>query len=150
MCIRDSYWGAVIYDAPGRHGAISQKVRYRVFRSGSQEPRASVSATGRRGYPKPNEFLIEESLQAKVLLCNTLGHRSMMWKWIANSPGLDITIASVEGKVVGASISLDAELPKLILTFLTAVDKRYRGMGVGVGLRAVSYTHLTLPTTPYV
>ena len=59
----------------------------------------------------------------------------MMWKWIAHYDGLDIAMALLDGKVIGASISLDVPGLKIVVTHFTAVDKRYRGLGVGVGLR---------------
>ena len=94
-----------------------------IFGSGKQMPRDRVLATGRKGVHKTGDYLIEESLQAKELLCKRLGRRGDMWRWIAHTPGIDVTIAMVDGKVVGASLSVFISSPNLVLTHATAVDR---------------------------
>ena len=107
-----------------------------IFASGKQQPRDRVLSSGRKGVHKNSDYLIEESLQAKELLCKRLGRRGEMWKWIAHTPGIDVTIAMIDGKVIGASLSVYLSDIKLVLTHATAVDKRFLRQRIGFRMRS--------------
>ena len=53
----------------------------------------------------------------------------------------------IVGYLFGAALIIGAPTVFLLLAFVSALMKTNGKMG---GYRAVSYTHLTLPTTPYV
>ena len=60
---------------------------------------------------------------------------NLVWKWIAHSPGIDVTLCMLDGKVIGAALGVHWADTNVYLTHATAVSPTVRDSGIGYKLR---------------
>jgi hypothetical protein len=88
--------------------------------------------------------LILVSLKIRDFLSHVLAYRStVLWKWIAQLEGLDITALLYRGEIIGAAIGVYSEEEHVYLTHMTAVHRNLQGRaGVGLVLRRQQLQYL--------
>ena len=114
----------------------SNEIQVIVVRTGSQ-PRHRVNQSGRAGRMRDADpATLDLALQAKGVLCDAVGRRGEMWKWIAHRDDMDLAMAiGPDGRVVGASLGFYYPPLHVYLTHATGVKNVTRGMNVGHQLR---------------
>jgi len=108
-------------------------VRLLQFNSGDQVPSKRIGLKQAVGCPSDSDFLIDESMKIKRLLCLDLGYRDHMWTWITQMPELDVTAVLCDSEVYAASIGYLRN--DTYLMHMTAVKEGYRGLGLGTLVR---------------
>ena len=109
------------------------------FMSATQLPRDRITSAGVRGDAeeldrREGSQLVLVSLKIRDFLSQVLNYRpAVLWKWIGQLQGLDVTALLYRGEVIGATIGFYSEEERVYLTHMTATHRSLQG-GVGVGL----------------
>ena len=67
---------------------------------------------------------------------------SLIWRWIALVPDLDVTALLFRGEVVGATIGFYFQAENIYLTHVTAANRSLQGGGIGLFLRRMQLQQL--------
>jgi hypothetical protein len=119
------------------------------FMSATQLPRDRITGAGVRGDAeeldrREGSHLILVSLKIRDFLSQVLNYRpAVLWKWIGQLQGLDVTALLYRGEVIGATIGFYSEEEHVYLTHMTATHRSLQGgVGVGLFLRRQQLQHL--------
>ena len=119
------------------------------FMSATQLPRDRITSAGVRGDAeeldrREDSHLILVSLKIRDFLSQVLNYRpAVLWKWIGQLQGLDVTALLYRGEVIGATIGFYSDEESVYLTHMTATHRSLQGgVGVGLFLRRQQLQHL--------
>ena len=121
------------------------------FMSASQLPRDRILTNGVRGdaddldsRPGSHNILISLKIRDFLRRVGMSYSATMLWKWLALVPGLDVTALVFRGEVViGAAIGYYSSAENVYLTHVTATHRDLQGdVGVGLFLRREQLRHL--------
>ena len=121
------------------------------FMSATQRPREKITTSGISGdaeqlEEQPDSVHVLLSLKIRDFL-GRAGLRSyspsLLWKWIALLPGLDVTALLYRGEVIGAALGFYSAADHAYLTHVTAAHRSLQdGVGVGLFLRRMQLRRL--------
>ena len=118
----------------------SAAIRILEFNAGDQKPCSRIGRRGAIGHSHRSDYLVNESMAIKSLLCDSLGHRNDMWSWITAMPDIKVTSIFAGDNVCAASLGVNDLRESLYFMFMTAVKCNLRSLGLGTLIRRLQTT----------
>ena len=109
----------------------------------TQLPRNRVTSNGIRGdaeevddHPDSTNILISLKTRNFLVSAGMAYSSTLLWRWIAHVPGIDITALLYRGEVIGAALGFYSDAEQTYLTHVTATHRDLRAVvGIGFFLR---------------